>query len=436
MGAAAVVEHDPEFPAPGSRFRHKVGLRPIALSDHTEVVDVDPPRRIALKAKARPLGTADIVLELEERAGGTDVLIEETPGDRMTEALVGNEVADAVLRVRNAKALARLKRAVEERPRARPRSHRQLRDQRVLITGASSGIGLATAEQLAEAGCRLALLARGEDGLAAAERRLAPSGAEVHLVPADVRDRGALQAAVERAAEALGGLDVVITSAAAASFGPFVETDADDFDATVATILGGTANTIRATLPLLEDSQGALVCVGSVASRMPLPGLSGYTAAKHGIAGLVDTLRVELADAESPLTVSLVNPGPVATPLWDHLDSQTGLLPPIPPSSYSPESIAEAIVSVVRHPREEVNVGGNAALQVALFEQLRKPTNWALTALSRLAQSADERQAEGPGGLRRPRGGGETRAGGGGRGSLVVTARRGWDGLLRRVGVA
>src|SRR3954452_6416815 len=77
VGAAAVEEQDDGFPAVGSRFRHRVGLRPFALSDHTEVVEVDPPRRIALKAKARPLGTAEIVIELDERAGGTDVLMRE-----------------------------------------------------------------------------------------------------------------------------------------------------------------------------------------------------------------------------------------------------------------------------------------------------------------------------------------------------------------------
>ncbi|MFL5901828.1 MAG: SDR family NAD(P)-dependent oxidoreductase [Solirubrobacterales bacterium] len=436
VGAAAVEEQDDEFPAVGSRFHHRVGLRPFALSDHTEVVDVDPPRRIALKAKARPLGTADIVIELDERAGGTDVLMRESPGDRLTAFLAGNRVADTALRLRNAEALSRLKRTVEKRPLGAPLRRRELAGQRVLITGASSGIGLATAQLLAGAGARLVLLARGEDGLAKAKHRLAGAGAEVHVVKADVRDRANLSAAVDQAASDLGGLDVVVTAAVGAAFGPFVETDPEDFDATVATVLGGTANTIRAALPRLEESAGALVCIGSIASQMPLPGLSAYTAAKHGLAGLLDTLRIELAEAGSPLTISLVNPGAVDTPLWDHLESQTGLLPPVPPDSYSPQTVAEAVVSAIRRPREETIVGGSATLQVALFRRLRKLTSRTLTVLSRLAQTGGERTAEPPGGLRQALGGGEIDAGNGGRRSLAVAALRQWDGLLRRIGAA
>jgi len=169
---------------------------------------------------------------------------------------------------------------------------------------------------------------------------------------------------------------------------------------------------------------------------MPLPGLSGYTAAKHGLAGFLDTLRIELADAGSPLTVCLVNPGAVDTPLWDHLESQTGLLPPVPPDSYSPQTVAEAVVSVIRRPREETIVGGSASLQVTLFNRFRRPTSKALTALSRLGQTGDERTAEPPGGLRRASGGGETVGGNGGRRSLAVAAAREWRGLLRRIGAA
>jgi short-subunit dehydrogenase/uncharacterized protein YndB with AHSA1/START domain len=436
VGAAAVKEHDDEFPAVGSRFRHQVGLRPFALSDHTEVIDVDPPRRIALKAKARPLGTANIVIELDERAGGTDIFMRESPGDRLTALLAGNRVADIALQLRNAEALSRLKRMVEKRPTGSPRRRREPVGQRVLITGASSGIGLATAQLLADSGARLALLARGEEGLARAKRRLAATGAEVHVISADVRDRSALSAAVEEAASELGGLDVVVTAAVGAAFGPFVETDPEDFDATVATVLGGTANTIRVALPRLEESAGALVCIGSTATQMPLPGLSAYTAAKHGLAGLLDALRIELADAGSPLTISLVNPGAVDTPLWDHLESQTGLLPPVPPDTYSPQTVAEAVVSAIRRPREETIVGGSARLQVALFNRLRKPTSLALVVLSRLAQTGDERTAEPPGGLRSALGEGEVDGDHGGRASCAVAALRQWEGLLRRIGAA
>jgi NAD(P)-dependent dehydrogenase (short-subunit alcohol dehydrogenase family)/uncharacterized protein YndB with AHSA1/START domain len=434
VGAADEVEHDEAFPAPGSRFRHRVGLGPLTLTDITEVVELDPPRRIELKAKARPLGTADIVIELEGRAGGTDLLMEETPGDRLSSLVATNPAADAALRIRNSIALSRLKRIVEGRPTGPSRRTRELAGQRVLITGGSSGIGLALAEKLAVEGARLVLLARNEIGLAEARRRVRELGAEAHIVSADTSDRESIEAGVIAAAAELGGLDVVVCAAASASFGPFAETDPDDFDATVATVLGGTANTIRAALPRLEPTAGALVVVGSTAVRMPLPSLSGYTAAKYGVRGLVEALRAELAEAHSPVSLSLLNPGAVDTPFWSHLQSSTGLLPPTPPDIYSAETIADALVGVIRRPRDEVTVGGSAGVQVALYENFRGTTEKALLVLHRLAQSGDERVAtEDTGALATGRGEGQIEGGFGGRASVAVMARGAVGSLRRRV---
>lgn len=431
VGASHVVETDPDFPAPGTRFRHRVGIGPVGIVDHTEVIEVDPPRRIVLKGKARPLGTATIELTVRGHAGGAEVRMEETPGDRLSALVGANPLADAALRLRNAEALARLKRLVEERPIGAPRRRRELAGQRVLITGGSSGIGLAVAERLAAAGARPVLLARNEEGLAIARRRLGP--ASVHTVAADVRDREALDAAVGRAAELLGGLDVLVTAAAGASWGPFVETDPDDFDATVATVLGGTANAIRASLPHLEATRGAVVALGSTAGRLPTPGLAAYAAAKHGLVGLLDSLRLELREAGSPVTISLVAPGPVDTPLWDHLESQTGLLPPVPPDRYSAEAIAAAVVSVVRRPREEVTVGGSAALQVHLWSLLRGPTAAALTALARLARAGEDKAAA-TGSLHAGRGTGSVDGGHGGRRGLAIRGMEARDAIERRLG--
>jgi NAD(P)-dependent dehydrogenase (short-subunit alcohol dehydrogenase family)/uncharacterized protein YndB with AHSA1/START domain len=435
VGAADTIEFEDEFPAPGSSFRHRVGLGPFTLTDRTSVVDVDPPRRIELKAKARPLGTADIVIELSERAGGTELLMEETPGDRLSALVATNPVAEAALRIRNSIALARLKRIAEDRPTGMPRRTREIAGQRVLITGGSSGIGLASAEKLAAEGARLVLLARNELGLAEARRRVRDLGAEAHVVRADIADRDSIEDGVAAAAERLGGLDVVVCGAAAVAFGPFAETDPEDFDATVRTVLLGTANTIRAALPPLEASRGALVVTGSTASRMPVPSLAAYAAAKHGLRGLVESLRIELAEAHSPVTISLLNPGPVDTPLWSHLQSSTGLLPPPPTDIYGAEAIAEALVGMIRRPRDEVTVGGFARLQVALHDNLRGPTEKALLVLHRLAQSGDARVAEETdvGALRQGHGEGRVEGGFGGRASAAVKVLGAWDGLLRRI---
>jgi len=435
VGAAGIRDHDENFPEVGSRFHHKVGTWPVNLRDHTEVLEVDPPQRIVLQAKARPLGTATIAIDLRESSGGTELAMDEHPGDRLTTLVAGNPVADAALRVRNAEALARLKRLVEGAPEGDPIRERELAGQRVLVTGGSSGIGLAVAESLVREGARVAILARNEVGLAAAKRKLAETGAEAVTVTADVTDREALAAAVDKAAAELGGLDVLVTSAASLSFGRFTETDPEDFDATVDTVLGGTIDTVRTALPHLESSRGAIVCVGSIAARMPLPGMAAYTTSKHGLVGFLDTVRIELEEGGSSVTLSLVNPGAVDTPLWSNLESSTGLLPPEPPfpAVYSPESVAEAVLSVIRHPRDELTASGLARVQVLFYSYFGAAAKRAMQALARLEHTAGDRPA-GEGALHGGKGAGQTDGGFGGRPSVTTKALGAWDGMLRAIG--
>lgn len=435
VGAAGIRDQDGEFPAVGSRFHHKVGSWPVGVKDHTEVLEVEAPHRLVLKAKARPLGTATIELDLRESADGTEVRMEEVPGDRLTSLFVGNPVADTALRLRNAEALSRLKRLVEGTPEGDPISERELAGQRVLITGGSSGIGLAVAEALAQEGAEIALLARNEIGLAAAKRKLAEYGADALTVAADVTDRKALSEAVDEVITRWDGLDVVVTSAAGLAFGRFTETEPEDFDATVETVLGGTVDTIREVLPHLERSRGAIVAVGSIAGRMPLPGMSAYSTSKHGLAGFLDTIRIELEESGSSVTLSQVNPGAVDTPLWSNLESSTGLLPPEPPfpSVYSPESVAEAVLTVIRHPRDELTAGGLARAQVFFYSAFGSTGKRAMRALARLEHTAGDRPA-GEGALDKGKGAGETDGGFGGRPSVAVKALGAWDGMLRAIG--
>lgn len=435
VGASGVRDHDENFPEVGSRFHHKVGAWPLNVKDHTEVVEVDRPHRIVLKAKARPLGTAMIEIDLRESAGGTELTMEERPGDRITGLLTGNPVADTALRVRNAEALARLKRLIEGVHEGEPMTRRELAGQRVLVTGGSSGIGLAVAEALAAEGAEVALLARNEVGLAAAKRKLAESGAEAVTIAADVRDREGLTTAVDEAVRQLGGLDVLVTAAVGLSFGRFAETEPDDFDATVETVLGGTVDTIRAALPHLERSRGAVVVIGSIAARMPLPGMAAYTASKHGLVGFLETARIELEESCSAITLSLVNPGAVDTPLWSNLESSTGLLPPSPPAPtlYSAKAVAEGVLSIIRRPRDELTVGGLARSQVAFYSHFGGLGRRAMRALARLEHTAGDRAAE-KGGLSEPKGQGQTGGGFGGRPSVATKALGAWDGMLRTIG--
>jgi uncharacterized protein YndB with AHSA1/START domain len=112
VGAKEFRDADPDFPAIGSKFHHRVGVGPLTLADHTEVVDVNPPWRIELKAKARPLGAANVVLQAEPSGSGTRLTMIEDPADPITRLLA---IVHLVVRVRNARGLQRLK-AIAERP--------------------------------------------------------------------------------------------------------------------------------------------------------------------------------------------------------------------------------------------------------------------------------------------------------------------------------
>lgn len=297
-----------------------------------------------------------------------------------------------------------------------------LHGKRVVITGGSSGIGLATAVLLAREGARLALIARSRSGLEDAAARVAAEGTTPHVIPADVADRDQAERAVSEASVALGGIDVFVSNAAAAAFGPFTEMPADDFDRTVAITFGGAVNCIRAALPALERSRGVLIANVSIVARTPAPLQSPYSASKHALRGFLGALRMELRAAGSPVRVCMVHPSPIDTPFWSHETSETGRSPKPLRSTYSAESVAEAIVECARRPRAEVTVGSSGALLNLGWELARPVAEFALRTYGIVGQTG-KRPAPAPGSLWEPKGGGEISGGHGGRSSLFTKAR-------------
>ncbi len=265
-----------------------------------------------------------------------------------------------------------------------------LQGKRVLITGASSGIGFAAARAFARAGADVALTARGERGLEAAAAEARALGARAVVIPADIAERAEAERVVDEAARALGGLDVLAWCAASMVFGTFADVAPDDHDRTTAVTYTAAVDTIRAALPHLEASGGTIVATGSIMTKIPLPTFGSYAAAKHALRGFLGSLRIELMEAGSPVSVSMVHPGAVDTPLWGHVTSADGTQPRNPPDLYASEVIANALVACAIRPRAEITVGLEAKAIEGLFTFARPVADRVLTLVNKYYASGRE----------------------------------------------
>ncbi len=238
----------------------------------------------------------------------------------------------------------------------------------VLITGASSGIGRATALELAGRGDHLVLLARGKQSLeeVAEEARAAGAG-EVVVAAADVNDEGALHQVVDDAVERWGRLDAVVHAAQVMAYGRIEDVPAEVFETVVDTALHGTANLARAVIPRFRaQERGSLVVVGSLLASVTTPWLGSYIAAKWGQMALVRVLQQENRDVPG-IGISAVSPGGVDTPIYYKGASYLGSTGRPPPPVYTPQRVARRIVETIDRPRRQVHAGFANPLIVAGF---------------------------------------------------------------------
>lgn len=238
----------------------------------------------------------------------------------------------------------------------------------VLITGASSGIGRATALELAGRGARLVLVARGSQALEeTADEARAAGAAEVLVRPADVTDEDAIRAAVDSAVTRFGRLDAVVHAAQVMAYGTIEEVPREVFETVVETAVHGTAVVARVVLPLFrEQGEGHLLVVNSLLGQVATPLMGSYVAAKWGQLGLIRVLQQETRDAPG-VRVSAIQPGGVDTPIYFQAASWTGSTGRPPPPVYSPQRLGRRIVSLLDRPRRQVQAGIFNPLITAAF---------------------------------------------------------------------
>jgi short-subunit dehydrogenase len=243
-------------------------------------------------------------------------------------------------------------------------SLRPIADQVIVITGATSGIGLVTARAAAARGARVWLVARNATVLSEVAQAITAAGGEAGYSVADVGDAGQVEAAARAAIARFGRIDSWISNAGVAIYGKLVDTPLAEHERMFRTNYFGTVNSAMTAVRHLGASGGALIVVGSIASDLPSPLLGAYAASKHAIKGYLNSLRIELNADALLISISLVKPSGIATPITAHAANHMGHAALVPPPAYDPALVADAILYCAAHPRRELTVGGAGRAQV------------------------------------------------------------------------
>jgi short-subunit dehydrogenase len=239
---------------------------------------------------------------------------------------------------------------------------KKLSEQTVVITGASSGIGLATARLAAKRGARLVLAARSEDDLRTLVSEIERDGGRAVAVAADVGDEADVRRIRDAAVRTFGGFDTWVNNAGVSVYGESLEVALADMRRVFDTNVWGVIHGSRIACEHLRVHGGALINVGSEVSDRAVPLQGIYSASKHAVKGWTDALRTELEADRVPVSVTLIKPGPIDTPYTQHAKNYLRDQPKHAPPVYAPESVAQAILHAAEHPVRELFVGGAAKL--------------------------------------------------------------------------
>ncbi|HZP16830.1 MAG TPA: SDR family oxidoreductase [Terriglobales bacterium] len=233
----------------------------------------------------------------------------------------------------------------------------------VVITGASAGVGRATAREFGRQGALVGLISRNRERLEAAKREIESSGGRALALALDVADANAVENAAQQVEQELGPIDIWVNNAMTSVFSPIEEMDPAEFKrVTEVTYLGVVYGTLSALRRMRPRNRGTIVQVGSALAYRSIPLQSAYCAAKHAVAGFTDSLRCELVHQKSRVHVTMVQMPALNTPQFGWVKSR---LPrkaqPVPPI-FQPEVAARAIYWAAHHRRREFAVGGSTVL--------------------------------------------------------------------------
>jgi len=250
-------------------------------------------------------------------------------------------------------------------------AHHPIEQQVMVVTGASSGIGLCTALMAAERGAKLVLVARSRETLDDAVRTIRDAGGDAIAVAADVADREQLEAAAAEAIRRYGRIDTWINNAGVAIYGKLADVVDQDSKRLFDVNFWGVVHGSLVALPHLVASHGSLINLGSEASEAVVPLQGMYSASKHAVKGFTDALRIELELVDKlPVSVVLIQPTAVDTPYPQHARNYMREQPTLPKPMIAPMRVAEAILHAAEHGGRDVKVGLLAKANTAMTHML------------------------------------------------------------------
>jgi short-subunit dehydrogenase len=235
---------------------------------------------------------------------------------------------------------------------------RPLSEQSVVITGASSGIGRQTALEFARHGASVTLAARNDTALKRVAEEIRRQGGKAQVVVTDVAIWAQVERLANAAMERYGRIDTWVNNAAVSTYAHFEDLSVEEIDRMIQVDLMGQIYGAKAVLPhMRSQGGGTIINVASEVGVRSVPLQSIYCAAKHGVKGFTEALRMELDHERSGINVTLILPGSTNTPFFEHARSKLGVEPMPPPPVYQPEAVAEAIVFAAQNPRRDIFIG-------------------------------------------------------------------------------
>jgi short-subunit dehydrogenase len=252
---------------------------------------------------------------------------------------------------------------------------KDLKDQVMVITGASSGIGLVTARMAAKRGARVVLNARNEEALRRVTKDITAEGSEVTYVAGDVGRFDDVQSIADEAIRHFGGFDTWVNNAGVSIYGPVLDQTLEDQRRLFDTNYWGVVHGSLVACAHLRSRGGALINVGSVLSDIAIPIQGTYCATKHAVKGYTDALRLELEEEGAPISVTLIKPSAIDTPYVKHAKNLLPVEPQNPPPVYAPETVAEAILHCAENPERDLYVGGGGKVLAAAGQHAPRLTD-------------------------------------------------------------